>query len=183
MTPEDYVAERIVLPDLKIQKVQKFSNNTYLYHCIKRTEWEVCRKCPTKSYSVHDHRTVSIRDQKLRNKNIRLIIRKRRFRCPNCKSVFTESIDGIKVGHRTTENYRDQLLYDSKHYENTKDVAWHNRCSDTLVTQVVNEREERVLSRHLSITTRSASEAIDHMTLFYGLRVNLLLVLQMKNFS
>ena len=138
MTPEDYVAERIVLPDLKIQKVQKFSNNTYLYHCIKRTEWEVCRKCPTKSYSVHDHRTVPI---------------------------------------------LDQLLYDSKHYENTKDVAWHNRCSDTLVTQVVNEREERVLSRHLSITTRSASEAIDHMTLFYGLRVNLLLVLQMKNFS
>lgn len=140
MTPENYVLRRLILPDLKLIFVEKISSKTFHYHCEKKTEWEVCRKCPTKSYSIHDHRIVTIREQKFRAKNIRLIIKKRRFRCPNCKSVFTEAIDGIKVGLRTTENYRGQLLHDFKHFENTKDVAKQNRCSSTLVTKVINER-------------------------------------------
>jgi transposase len=69
-----------------------------------------------------------------------LIIKKRRFRCPKCKSVFTEAIDGIRVGFRTTENYRSSLLYDFKYFKNTKAVAKVNRCSSTLVTKVCNER-------------------------------------------
>lgn len=133
MTPENYVLKRLLLPDLKLIEVKQISNKTFEYHCSKKTAWEVCRKCPSKSYSIHDHRIVSIRDQKLKNKFIKLIIHKRRFRCPNCKSVFTEFIPGIKQGFRTSENYRDQLLYDFKLYENTKSVSKTNRCSDTLV--------------------------------------------------
>lgn len=147
MTPENYALNRLVLPDLKLIQVSKISNKTYHYYCIKKTTWEVCRKCPTKSYSVHDYRTVKIREQKVRNKNIKLIIRKRRFRCPNCKSVFTEAIDGIRAGFRTTENYRGQLLFDFKHYDNTKSVGKVNRCSSTLVTNIVNERLELELRK------------------------------------
>ena len=142
MTPENYVQKGLLLPDLKIISVQKISNKTTHYHCIKTTPWEICRKCPTKCSDVHDHRTVTIRDQKMRNKNIRLIIKKRRFRCPNCKAVFTEAVEGIKVSHRTTEKYRGQILYDFKNFSNTKDIANSNRCSPTLVTKLVNERLE-----------------------------------------
>lgn len=147
MTPENYVLNRITLPDLKILNVQKISNSHYHYQCQKSTEWEVCRKCPTKSYSVHDHRIVKIKDQKLRNKNITLLVKKRRFRCPRCKHVFTEAINGIKVGHRTSERYRGQLLFDFKNYNCTKDVAHQNRCSSTLVTRIVNERLELELRK------------------------------------
>lgn len=147
MTPENYVLKRLTLPDLKIIHVEKISNSTFNFHCIKTTEWEVCRRCPTKSYSVHDKRFVSIREQKLRNKNIKLIIQKRRFRCPACKHVFTESVDGIKVGFRTTQKYRGQLLHDFKHYNCTKDVGKQNRCSSTLVTSIVNERLELELRK------------------------------------
>ena len=69
MTPEDYVTNRLVLPDLKLLRIEKISNKTFHYHCIKKTDWEVCRKCPTKSYSIHDFRKVTIRDQKIRNKS------------------------------------------------------------------------------------------------------------------
>lgn len=147
MTPENYVLKGLILPDLKLNRVEKISNKTFHYHCTKTTDWEVCRKCPTKSYSVHDHRTVTIRDAKLRGKHIKLIITKRRFRCPNCKSVFTESIPGIKVGFKTTENYRNQILHDVKKFENTVSVSKNNRCSSTFVTKVTNERLELELRK------------------------------------
>ena len=147
MTPEQYVAKRFILPELNIEKIFKASNKLLYIKCIKTTNFEVCRKCPTKSYSIHDHRTVKIQDSKLRNKHVCLIVKKRRFRCPKCKSVFTESIDGVKVGFRTTEKYRSQLLYDFKHFENTKFVGKVNRCSDTLVTKIINERLELELRK------------------------------------
>lgn len=147
MTPENYLLKKLMLPELKLLRVEKISNKTLHYHCIKKTKWEICRKCPTKCFKVHDHRTVSIRDTKLQYKNIRLIIKKRRFRCPNCKSVFTESINGIRVGYRTSEKYRNKLLFDYKNFNTIKSVASIARCSDTLVTKVVNERLELELRK------------------------------------
>ena len=97
MTPENCLIKRFILPDLIFTKFNKVSNKTFHLHCETKREWEVCRKCPTKSYSVHDRRKVTIKDAKLINKNIKLIISKKRFRCPNCKSVFTESVGGIKT--------------------------------------------------------------------------------------
>ena len=64
MTPENYLSRKLMLPHLKLINVEKISNKTLHFHCIKKREWEVCRKCPTKSYKVHDHRTVTIRDTK-----------------------------------------------------------------------------------------------------------------------
>lgn len=142
MTPQNYLLKNLLLPDLKLTQVKRISASTFLYLCQKKTSWEVCTKCPTKAYSIHDHRTVTIREQKIRNKHIRLIIKKRRFRCPKCKAVFTESIPGIHVRHRTTERYREQVLYDSKYYENMKSIAIQNRCSSTLVNKIINQRLE-----------------------------------------
>ena len=122
MTPENYLLRKLMLPHLKLIYVEKISNKTLHYHCVKTTDWEVCRKCPTKSFNIHDHRIVSIRDTKFHTKNIRLIIRKRRFRCPNCKSVFTESINGIKVGFRTTEKYRNQILHNYKNFHTSNKI-------------------------------------------------------------
>lgn len=147
MTPENYLLSRVFLPDLKVISIGKNSNTVFTVHCEKKTSWEVCRKCPTRSFAVHDRRQVVVRDQKLRNKHIKLIITKRRFRCPNCKCVFTEMINGIKLGFRTTENFRGQLLYDYRNFENTKQVSKANACSDTFVSKIVNERLELELRK------------------------------------
>jgi len=147
MSPENHLVNRFLLPQLKFVKFEKISNKTFHLHCIKKTIWEVCRKCPTKSYSVHDKRSVSIRDAKIFNKNIRLIISKRRFRCPNCKSVFTENIDGIKQGFRTTEKYRGEILFNFTNFKSSTGVARVLRCSTTLVTKTVNQRLELELRK------------------------------------
>lgn len=147
MSPENHLVNRFTLPQLKLTKFEKISNKTFHLHCIKNTSWEVCRKCPTKSYSVHDQRLVSIRDAKLFNKNIKLIITKRRFRCPACKSVFTEKVDGIKQGFRTTEKYRGEILFNFQNFKNSTGVAKNLRCSTTLVTRTVNQRLELELRK------------------------------------
>jgi len=147
MTPENYLLNKIILPNLKLNKVLKISSSQYQYLLEKTTSWEVCRKCPSKSYSVHDTRTVTIRHAKLGNKHITMKIKKRRFRCPNCKCVFTEVIDGIKQGFRTTERYRHEVFYDCQHYENLKSVAKNNRCSQALVYKLCYERSELELRK------------------------------------
>ena len=129
MSPENHLVNRFILPQLKLIKFEKVSNKTFKLHCAKKTKWEVCRKCPTKSYSVHDKRLVSIRDAKLFNKNIKLIITKRRFRCPSCKSVFTE------------------ILFSFQNFKNSTGVASYLRCSTTLVTKTVNQRLELQLRK------------------------------------
>ena len=85
---------------------------------------------------------VTVRHAKLGTKHIKFKILKRRFRCPNCKSVFTEIIDGIKPGFRTSEKYRHQVFYDTTKFENLKSVANHNRCSEALVYKLCYERSE-----------------------------------------
>ncbi len=147
MSPENHLVNRFILPDLKFKKFIKQSNKTFLFFCVKKSQWEVCRKCPTKSFSVHDKRMVTIRDARLQNKHVKLIIEKRRFRCPRCKSVFTESIDGIKVGFRTTEKYRNELLYDFRQSSCATTVAKKLRCSTSFVTYTVNERLELELRK------------------------------------
>jgi len=160
MSPENHLVNRFILPQLKLIKFEKVSNKTFKLHCAKKTKWEVCRKCPTKSYSVHDKRLVSIRDAKLFNKNIKLIITKRRFRCPSCKSVFTENIDGIMQGFRTTEKYRGEILFSFQNFKNSTGVASYLRCSTTLVTKTVNQRLELELRKSRN-TSWSSTVLID----------------------
>ena len=162
MSPENHLANRFILPQLKLIKFDKVSNKTFKLHCIKKTSWEICRKCPTKSYSVHDKRTVTIRDAKLFNKSIKLIITKRRFRCPKCKSVFTENIDGIKQGFRTTEKYRGEILFNFQNFKNSTGVAHVLRCSTTLVTKTVNQRLELELRKSKNTPWSSAVLIDEH---------------------
>ena len=77
MTPEKYALKKLILPELKVNSIRQVSKNSFSYWYEKNTSWEVCRKCPTKSFSVHDHRIVVIKEQKIRNKHVSLIIKKR----------------------------------------------------------------------------------------------------------
>lgn len=160
MTPEEYVAKNILLPDLKLEKVIKRSAKRFDYHLYKTNPFEVCPKCAVKSYSVHDHRTICTRHSKYNAKSIYLVIRKRRFRCPQCKKVFTEPVAGIRKGFRTSEKYRSGILYDCQRFTNLKDVAKSNKCSQSLVGKVFYERLEIEL-RETNNTPWSKSVGID----------------------
>lgn len=132
----------ILLPELKIITHWQTDKFRTQYKCAKESEFEVCPKCATKSYSVHDRRWVKVQDQPIRGSGIYLNILKRRFRCPGCKKVFTEPVQGIQKGHRTTHRYRRGLRWACENFLDLKRVQKAYGCSAGLVYKVFYEQLE-----------------------------------------
>ena len=135
----------ILLPELKILthwQQDKFRTN---YQCTKESEFEVCPKCAVKSYSVHDRRWVWVQDAPIRGSGVYLKILKRRFRCPACKKVFTEPIQGVRKGFKTTERYRRGIKWACENFIDLKRVQRAYHCSSWLVYKIFYEQLERKL--------------------------------------
>lgn len=132
----------ILLPELKIishWQSDKFRTN---YKCSKESKFEVCPKCAIKCYSVHDRRWVKVKDAPIRGAGIYLKILKRRFRCPNCKKVFTEPVSGIRKGFKTTHRYRRGLKWACENFVDLKRVQKAYGCSAGLVYKIYYEQLE-----------------------------------------
>ncbi len=132
--PHKNLTNDLLLPELKLIKQLKNSKKRWRVFLLEKTSpFEVCPKCATKSSSVYDHVVVTIKDEPLRHRNVILKIRKRRFRCPNCKSVFREPVPGIRKGFRTTERFRKHIMWCCQQFMNLKRVAIKYHCSEWFV--------------------------------------------------
>lgn len=132
----------ILLPELKLLthwQIHKFRTQ---YKCAKESKFEVCPKCATPSYSVHDRRWVKIQDQPIRSAGIFLMVQKRRFRCPGCKKVFTEPVQGIRKGFRTTQRYRRGIKWACENFQDLKRVQKAYGCSAGTVYKIFYEQLE-----------------------------------------
>jgi len=132
----------ILLPELKIITHWQSAKFRTHYKCEKSSEFEVCPKCAVKSYSVHDKRWVKVQDSPIRGSGIYLHILKRRFRCPKCKKVFTEPINGIQKGFKTTHRYRRGLRWACENFKDLKRVQRAYGCSAWLTHKVFYEQLE-----------------------------------------
>ena len=135
----------ILLPELKIISHWQSDKFRTRYKCAKESQFEVCPKCATPSYSVHDRRWVQVEDQPIRGSGVRLHILKRRFRCPGCKKVFTEPIAGIRKGFKTTQRFRLGLQWACENFSDLHSVQRAYNCSAGLVYKVFYEQLERKL--------------------------------------
>jgi transposase len=133
-------ANFILLPELKmITHWQQDKFRTH-YKCKKESEFEVCPKCATPSYSIHDRRWVNVKDQPIRGAGIRLQVLKRRFRCPGCKKVFTEPLAGVRKGFKTTERYRRGVKWAAENFADLTRVQQAFKCSAWLVNKIFYEQ-------------------------------------------
>jgi transposase len=130
----------ILLPELKIISHWQSDKFRTRYKCAKESEFEVCPKCATPSYSVHDRRWVKVQDQPIRGSGVVLHILKRRFRCPGCKSVFTEPVAGIRKGFKTTQRFRRGLQWACENFSDLDSVQRAYKCSAGLVYKVFYEQ-------------------------------------------
>jgi transposase len=130
----------ILLPELKL--INRWQQDKFRSHykCFKESEFEVCPKCASKSYSVHDRRWVKIKDAPIRGRGVGLHVLKRRFRCPGCKKVFTEPLNGVRKGYKTSERYRRGLKWACDNFKNLKRVQRAFTCSSWLCHKVFYER-------------------------------------------
>ena len=130
------------LPEVIISKKRNRDHNIIEFEARKVSPFEVCPKCATKCNKVYDHVNVKIKDTPIRNKMVYLIIKKRRFRCTNCKSVFREPIQGIKKGFKSTVRFRSHVRWCASNFTDLKRVMDKCRCSSWLVYKAYYEQLE-----------------------------------------
>ena len=143
MSQEDISQRFLLLPELKV--LTRWSPVKYRSHykTVKESTFEVCPKCASICRSVHDRRWVKISDQPIRGSGVYLHILKRRFRCGKCKSVFTEPVQGVRKGFRTTERFRKGIKWACENYADLKRVSRAFNCSSWLVYKVFYEQLEK----------------------------------------
>jgi transposase len=135
-------SKMVLLPELKLLnqwQQNKFRNH---YKCVKESEFEVCPHCAVKCFSVHDRRWVKVQDQPIRGAGVTLHVLKRRFRCSSCKKVFTEPLNGVRKGFRTTGRFRRGLKWACENFRDLKRVQKAYSCSAGLCQTVFYEQLE-----------------------------------------
>lgn len=142
---DDSFSRYLVLPELRLLEARPYGpgglGGTELF-AEKVSAMEVCPRCATPSKSVYDRRWVRLKDDPLRTRQTILWVKKRRFSCRTCKRPFTEPVQGVRKGYRTTERYRRRLLWACENFSDLKAVRQTYRCSSGLLHRIVYEQLE-----------------------------------------
>jgi transposase len=161
----------VLLPELRLLKTQRSEGHGIQLFVEKTSEFEVCPKCATPARGVYDRRWVRLRDDPIRGDEVILRVRKRRFYCLQCHKPFTEPIDGVRKGYRTTQRYRRRLLWACDLFVDLKAVRRNYHCSSALLQRVLYEQLE--LKRRTRLYPWPAMIGIDEHLFKHEPRLNL----------
>jgi transposase len=150
MLSQEKVARFLLLPELKLTAWKKDKIASSWVQARKVSAFEVCPKCATVSKSIYDHRIVKLKDAPIRGNGIRLTVKKRRFFCKPCRKPFTEPVQGIGKGHRTTHRYRRAVLWACENFSDLKRVRKAYRCSSGFIYKTLYEQVELNLRKNLN---------------------------------
>lgn len=135
--PELTLSKNLLLPELKLIEVDW--NLGHLV-CEKHSSAEVCHRCATLCHTGYDRRWVTVRDALIRDKVVWLHIKKRRFYCHSCKKPFTESIEGILPGRKTTQRLRRDLRAACERFVDLKSVRRVFKVSNDTIYRALYEQ-------------------------------------------
>jgi transposase len=150
MLSEQKIARFLLLPELKLTAWKKDKIAFNIVQAKKVSKFEVCPKCATPSSSIYDRRIVKLKDAPVRGNGIRLSVKKRRFFCKFCRKPFTEPIQGVGKGHRTTQRYRKAVLWACENFSDLKRVRKAYRCSSGFIYKTLYEQVELNLRKKLN---------------------------------
>jgi transposase len=145
--PKKDFTYQLQLPELKISNLKQICKNYFQFELIKTSAFEVCPKCAKPSKTVYDHVWTKPRDTPIRDKRIYLNIKKRRFYCKSCRKPFTEPVQGIKKGYRTTDRFRRHIMWCADNFANLSDVKKQLDISSWLVHTAYYEQLERQVKK------------------------------------
>lgn len=139
--PLERLARSVLFGDLELTGMT-FRDGANVLACRKTNAFEVCPRCATQAFATYDKRVVKVSDAPLRGRKVVLEITKRRFRCPACKKIFTEPVEGVAKGQRTTRRLRREILWACERFTDLKSVRKHVGCSTSTLYRVYYEQLE-----------------------------------------
>ena len=80
------------------------------FYCRIQLDYAICSRCQSVSGDIHQYKTRRVRDMSCFDHRVYLVFSIRRFRCPKCHKVFTESMDSIATNQRYTRRF-EQMVY------------------------------------------------------------------------
>jgi transposase len=93
---------------------------------------------------------VKLKDAPIRGNGIRLTVKKRRLFCKPCRKPFTEPLQGVRKGHRTTQRYRKAVLWACENFSDLSRVRKAYRCSSGFIYTTLYEQIELNLKAKLN---------------------------------
>jgi len=93
-----------------------------IFCCRIRTDYGLCPHCRSVSGDIHQYKRRRVRDMMCFGRTIYLVFEIRRFRCPKCHKVFTESLDSIAFNQQYTRRF-EQMVYQECLSQTFQDMA------------------------------------------------------------
>jgi transposase len=100
------------------------------FYCRIHLDYAICPRCRTVSDDIHQYKGRCVRDMMCFGCVVYLLFDIRRFRCPKCHKVFTESLSSIAFNQRQTRRF-EYKVYQECMGQTFQDVArklsmnWH----------------------------------------------------------
>ena len=133
MSASNKVSNFVLLPELILEKSYYLQGGHQILHCKKKIMQEFCPHCASADYWTHEYRTITVRDEPIRGKDIILKITKRRLRCKNCRKTFNKHIPGVLPRGRFTQRFKRGLNWACENFKDLKKVRKAFRCSNHTV--------------------------------------------------
>lgn len=150
MSASNKVSNFVLLPELILEKSYYVAGGHKIFHCVKKKMQEYCPHCASGEYWTHEYRTVTVRDEPIRGKEIILRIKKRRLRCKNCKKTFNEPIPGVMPRGRFTQRFKRSLNWACQNFRDLKKVRKAYRCSTDTVYKAHYEQLRINLKKNIN---------------------------------
>ena len=109
MLYNNFTEELLGLQDVKVTNIEKNDEEITIYIELNRKEHH-CICCGTATDTIHDYRTQVIKDIPLLGKQTRIVLRKRRYRCPHCGKRFMEENTFLPKYHRMTTRLVEYVI-------------------------------------------------------------------------
>lgn len=97
----------------------------------------VCPCCGKSTSRVHDYRQQIVKHSFFRNKQIRLILKKRRYFCPHCEKRFLETYHFLPKYYRCSNTLICNVLSQLRAKLSFKDIALYNGVSTNVVFRLL----------------------------------------------
>ena len=109
MLMNDCIKKLLGLKDVELTNIEEVGNKLEIHikHPVKLTN---CPHCNQLTNKIHDYRTQRIKDSSAFGKPVVLVVRKRRYRCPDCGKCFYEKLPYIARYQRMTHRFRFWVL-------------------------------------------------------------------------